>query len=325
MTTDKGNVIMFPRWQQNLEDKTVQLINDKNFVEALNSIDELIYHNASTFNTNMLKLLCHVELGQYEEAIEFCESVLMRDDPDYYAYLEFYLTILYQTNKFEQLMDVYEEEKEMGTIPNQLKERFQELYKLSYQMIQQKRHSDSLSYLKQLRQMIDEGNERGQWEFVNGLRKIKANPPQEVIQLLTSDKVHPITKTTIFNWLKECNFNELVKVKKFGETITIKPEEAIKLGKHPILKKTLFYLVDIEQENPSLYELIEDLLVRYTYVKYPIFYSEEDAYTVAKALIHIGKTNLQLPIQSDNVSNEVNEYIKDINKCNELYLKIIER
>lgn len=327
MAKDRHNVIMFPSWQENLEEKSVQLVNEKKFSEALKTIDKLISHNASTFNTNMLKLLCHVELDEYDEAMYFCESILTAEesvDYDYYAYLEFYLTILYQTNNFEELITVYEEEERERTIPEYFKKRFEELYKLSYQMNEQKKHSDSLQYLKELEKMINEKNVRGQWEFINGLRKIGLTPPNEVIQLLSLHSIHPVTKTTIFNWLKETNFSEIVEVEKFGETVNVIPNEVEKLGKHPIIKKTMFYLVDIEQDNPSLYEMIEDLLIRYTYVKYPIFYCEDDASSVAEALIYIGKKNLYLPVYSEKISKKVNDYIKDINHCNELYLNVIE-
>src|SRR5690625_1482183 len=115
---------MFPSWQENIEEKSVLLVNEKKFNEALKTIDKLISHNASTFTTNMIKLLCHVELDKYDEAIYFCESILMAEESveyDYYAYLEFYLTILYQTNNFEELITVYEEEESKGPIPEYFK------------------------------------------------------------------------------------------------------------------------------------------------------------------------------------------------------------
>lgn len=324
MAEYKGNVIMFPRWKETLEDKSIQLINDEKFKEALETIDDLLAHNGATFNTNMAKLLCHVELSDYAKAAEFAESLLNRDDPDFAAYLEFYLTISYQMNEFELVMELYEIEKEAGTIPDQLQERLQELYKLSFQMNQQEKRRDALAYLKELELMINDGNERGQWELIKGLRKTGIEPPKEIKQLLASEKVHPVTKTTIFNWLKDSEISEKVEIEKFGETVTVNPEEVTKISNHPILQKTLFYLVDIEQENPSLYELIEDLLTRYTYVKYPLFYEEDDANMVAKALIYIGKKNLHLPIEKNELSTEVTKYIEEINKCNEIYLNIID-
>lgn len=324
MAETKGTVIMFPRWKETLEDKSIQLINDKKFKEALETIDELLAYNGTTFNTNMAKLLCHVELNEYDQAAEFAQSLLDRDDPDFAAYLEFYLTISYQMNDFELVIELYELEKEAGMIPNELKERLEEIYKLSFQMNQQEKRRDALAYLKELELMINDGDERGQWELINRLRKTETKPPEQIKQLLTSEKVHPVTKTTIFNWLKESEVSEKIEIEKFGETVKVKPEEVMKISKHPTLQKTLYYLVEIEQENPSLYELIEDLLVRYTYVKYPMFYEEDDANMVAEALIYIGKKNLHLPIDADNISNKVHKYIDEINKCNEIYLNIID-
>lgn len=324
MAKNKGNIIMFPRWKENLEEKSIQLLNDQKYEDALETIDLLLKHNALTFKMNMAKLLCHIELDQYNEAIRFAKSLLNRDDPDFAAYLEFYLTISYQMDKFELVMDVFEREKKAGTISDDVLDQLNELYKLSFQMHQQNKHRNSLAYLKELEQLINEGNERGQWELINGLRDNGMSPPREIKQLLTSDKVNPVMKTNIFTWLKESDVKEVVKIKKFGETVSVNPEEVSTITKHPILQKTLYYLMDIEQENPSLYKLIEDLLTRYTYVKYPLIYAEDEANMVAKALIYIGKTNLHLPIESNDIPNEVNAYIEEINKCNELYLNIVD-
>src|SRR5699024_9887873 len=76
------------------------------------------------------KLSCLTNLNKLEEALIFVEGLLKDRCENYYVYLEVYLSLLYETNQFEEIMFVLDEEED---IPKELQTKFHELYSMAYQ------------------------------------------------------------------------------------------------------------------------------------------------------------------------------------------------
>ncbi|OZU89799.1 hypothetical protein CIL03_01280 [Virgibacillus indicus] len=322
MEHETDNVILFPKWRSALEEESLQALKEKRYDEALVKLDKLLSYHIDDHEIITGKLICLMELGYYEEAQDICEELIQSKNQNYYHYVHMYLTILFQTNQFEQLMKQVEYEIENNAIPLPVKEQFKQLYdmseKMNYDLIAEK----STTYLDELFQAISSQHFQEQWLITENLRKMNAEPNEEVIALLTSEDVHPVTKTSIFQWLQDKNYSKAVTVHKLDLHVSVKPDDIAKLQSQPFIKETLLMISGQEQKNPTLYQLLEVLLFRYIYVRFPIMPPSEDVKQIAAALSYIGETYLNLHTISEDEINK--DYIEEIKLCETLYLSIIE-
>lgn len=322
MHQQTDNVILFPKWRSALEEESLQALKDKRYDEALIKLDKLLSYHIDDHDIITGKLICLMELGHYDEAQDICEELIQSKSENYYHYVHMYLTLLFQTNQFEQLMKQVEYEIENSVIPLPVKEQFQQLYDLSEKMNYDLIAEKSTAYLDELFQAISSLNFNEQWQITENLRKMNAEPNEEVIALLTNEDVHPVTKTSIFQWLQDKKYSKAVTVHKLDLHGNLEPDDTAEIQSQPFMKETLLMISEQEQKNPTLYQLLEVLLFRYIYVRFPIMPPSEDVKQVAAALSYIGGTYLNLHTVSEHEIN--NDYIEEIKLCETLYLSIIE-
>ncbi len=80
---------------------------------------------------------------------------------------------------------------------------------------------------------------------------------------------------------------------------------------------------ELEQDNPSLFILLHQMLYRYLYVQYPILPAEEDVHFIGEAIKEIGK-ELLIEENHDEMCTSTMAFIDEIKMCEALYLSVIE-
>lgn len=318
------NVIIFPKWQRTLEEESVTAIKERRFEEGLEKLNELLNYQVQNHEIYTGKLICLMELERYEEAQDLCESLLAMKDKHYYQYIHIYLTLLFQTNQYGLLMDIASQELESGKVPESLNEPFRQLYRMSEKMRFDSDDNHSQVYMDSLYDAVNKDNHVEQWRIVNKLSKLNIEPEEKVISLLANDHTHPVVKSSIYIWLKEKEITESVEVRKFGLHLTKVPADTPAVNKSSIAKQVYALIADVEQNNPSLYNLTELLLKRYLYVLYPAAPEETDAVYIAEALITIGNEYLNTIEESIEYDEKVEKYIQEIKTCDMLYSSIID-
>lgn len=317
-----NNIILFPTLRNELENaerKSFELIHQHNYELALKKLNFLLTHQFSSFEIHISKLICLIKLNQLTEAEQFCESLLMDyNDPHYYDYLDYYMMILYETNKFSYIIDLIKVEEKRNTIPDNFRKKFSDLYRLAYQMNIVR--SDEL--INELHHAVKEDNHHRQWYIINKWKELKVDPPEMFINLIKEKKINPAIKTQIIEILIDSNFKSSVTVEKFGENHTIELKKLQKVSEHPIYLNTLQQLQNLEQENPTLYLQVKELLYQFSYIQYPKFYPTNDLTDVKNALILLGHENLSLPHREIINEKKVNDYVDIIKLSNELYVNI---
>jgi tetratricopeptide (TPR) repeat protein len=325
MEKKAGKVVLFPKWKTSLEESSLQAMKEKRYDEALEKLDELLSYKVNHYEIVIGKIICLMELKRYNEAQQICEERMQYKNDDYYHYLHIYLTLLFQTNQYELLMEQVEDELSKGSLPPLLEEQSRELYELSKKMKADVISSQTAAYIDGFKDAIHNDNHLEQWTLVEKMRKSKAKPDKHIQSLLKKEHIHPVVKTAVFQWLQEMDVKEKVHIQKLGLELKVKPMEVTELKKQNILKETVFYLEELEQQNPSLMELLNKMLYRYIYVRYPIMPPMEDAGIIAQALIHIGKEYVE---SGHNAITEPDElivsYLQEINLCESLFLSIID-
>lgn len=323
---EKENVILFPKWKKTLEEESLLALKEKRYEEALHKLDQLLSYQVNNHEIVIGKLICLMELDRYEDAQVLSEELLTNKNEHYYHYLHIYLTILFQTNQYVRLMEQIDLEFEVAEVPQPMKEQFQQLYDMSKKMNVEIKDEKYTEYINELLEAVKVQDHVKQWRYVENLRKINAVPPIKTATELLKDKiVHPVTKTAIFNWLQDNEFDKSVVIHKLDMQIEAIPNQITSIQSHGIFKQILLLINKMEQKNPSLYQLMETLLYRYLYVRYPIMPSSEHIKQISIALTDIAETYLGIEhLQGEELDSDVLRYKKEIQLCETLYLSIIE-
>ncbi|WP_404453329.1 DUF3196 family protein [Virgibacillus necropolis] len=323
---ENENVILFPKWKKTLEEDSLLALKEKRYEEALHKLDQLLDYQVDNHEIVIGKLICLMELDRYEDAQLLSEKLLENKNENYYHYVHIYLTILFQTNQYKRLMEQVEYELDAATVPQAMKEQFQQLYNMSKKMNVEIRDEKNTEYINELLEAVKEQNHLKQWRTVENLRKINALPSIKVTEkLLTESLVHPVTKTAIFMWLQDSDYNENIRIHKLDMQVEVTPSGVSDIHSLGIYKQILLLINKIELKNPTLYQLMETLLYRYIYVRYPIIPSSEHVEQIAEALTGIGETYLDIHhLEDDTPDSEVLRYQEEIKLCETLYLSIIE-
>ncbi|MEI3605853.1 hypothetical protein SPD48_09120 [Pseudogracilibacillus sp. SE30717A] len=319
---DSNNIIIFPTLRDSLKEierESYEAIQELDYETALHKLNYLLSHQYCSYDIHVSKLICHIKLNDLAEAEKFCESLVIdSNDPYYYDYLEYYIMILYEREKYAYLIELIDREEQEGKIPGKSKKKFRDIYRLAYQM--NLLRSDEL--MREFKISIKEENHQRQWYIINKWNELNAEPPELLFTILKEPKIHPMIKTLIIESLRKMNINKTVEVEKFGDNIKVQLDSLPIVEDHPTFKHILNLLLDTEQENPTLFLLIKDLLYQFNYIQYPHMYTEEEMNNIANALLLIASENLALDNKKQEVNSNIKNYKNMIQLCNEMYLNI---
>lgn len=330
MTEHKADVVIFPKWKSSLEEEGLLALQAKKYPEALDYFEKLISFDAANFEVLTGKLICLMELGKYDEAEEICKNLMREDDDNYFQYLHIYLTILFQTNRYQELLDLLDEVFQSDDIPQDVRKQFWQLYDVT-----EKLNADDISteYYEDVDEFLASLNTKDvkkQWRFLSKIKEQDVHPYiKEIVPYLQMDYIQPVIKTALLQWMQEHNVDQNVEITKLGDSITVNPANLTDILTHPSSRQILLLLDDVEQSNPTLYEFVQQLLFRYLFVRYPIMPKEEEAPALAKAFLDLGSSYLQLdeeafPVENYGSDKEVELWKQQIEYYEANYFSVLD-
>lgn len=139
---------------------------------------------------------------------------------------------------------------------------------------------------------IDEMLERPeeQVQFIHSLKDRNITPHMGLLNtILQKPDGNPLVKSLILQLLSDHDVAKPVHVTKFGDSLTLVPSEAVKPEQMPLLQQVLRKLDDtLGNENPTLYQGVEELWRRHLFVLYPFLPKYTDPSLWAAALHKVG-------------------------------------
>lgn len=317
MVPNENNVILIPNVQEELQVAGFQALQDKNYPIALDNLTELLRCGVSSYEICIGKLICLINLRDFDEALEFVDSLLDRADENYIDYFDYFLMILYEMELYYEVINEIEWLKAMQRIPVEFEEKFSMMFELANQMNQE---AFQLLFKKFNRAVLNLDHQL-QWNYLQQLKDRSIKPPSSLKELLMEETIHPVNKTLIFTWLQSSGATGVVCVEKFNQSLQVDFNAIPIWEKHPKYEAIYLSISEIEQSNPTLYQLICALLDSYFYVNYPIV-DKGDVEGIAEALIYLAENHLA--IDPDSVMPDVlKETIELIQLSHELYVSIV--
>ncbi|GAA0456695.1 hypothetical protein [Alkalibacillus silvisoli] len=330
MSTERQGVVMFPGWRKELEQKTFDAIQQKYYEEALLHIKKLEDFNEASNDILTAKVIAFIELSRYDEAISLCRKLMKEDDDHYYKYLHIYLTILFQSSQYTELIELLDEIFENETIPFEYEEAFKQLYEVGQDLQASSAKQESEKHINHFLESLENGNFQEQWKLLSIHRKYDVETHLETIKPYLSDtRLNPVIKTGILQWLMDFKVDKKIEVEKFGESNYVIPAELKDVLDTKFAKNVLEYLEKVEQGDPTLYEFVKQVLYRYLYIKYPFepFDDSKNVKNLGEAVLTLSQKYLQLNEEADvadQATDEQKGWMKEIERLEKIYFSQIE-
>ncbi|MDA1477469.1 DNA damage checkpoint antagonist DdcA [Bacillus changyiensis] len=308
MKHDKKNskIIPFPNVKERLVHKGMSALKEKKYHEALQLFSEARNYDNEESDLYLGMAICFLEIGELEQARGICEKMLKEGHGHYFTVLQVYMTILIQLRQYGKVQETLEAVLQENKLPPESAEQFYKLLEFSRKMTEAPDIEDMteepvegqfqeslLNNTEEQVKLVHTLKDRNITKFIGLLKTILQNPDS-----------HPVVKTMILQLLAESDYGKPVSVTKFGEMITVHPNQAIQPDMMPVLKNVLNVLDDtLGNENPSLYQAIEELWRRHLYVLYPFHPKFSDDQLWAAALHKVGYEMHGIEIDKDELHN----------------------
>ncbi|QAS54018.1 tetratricopeptide repeat protein [Halobacillus litoralis] len=324
MENNNGNIVMFPKWKITLERVGLEALKEKRYKDAAEALEPLVEYDVASHDVLTGLLMSWIELGKYNEAEELCQEQMKEAIEQYYHYLHIYITILFQSNRYQEIVDLLDEVFESEEIPHQSRTQLWQMYEVSRKLMEDHKREKGNKLFSDFTEALETDDIHKQWQALEQLKKQEPDSHLNYFEtMLGKESVHPIIKSSIIEWFRDSAVDHKVMLTKFGQQIEVIPADLTKLHSDYIIKQIQMRLGQIEQSNPTMYEMIDQLLYHYCYVRYPIFPNEEEVPALVEALKQLGHGYLQIPFKPNEGIADVEKYKEEIELCEHHYVLIV--
>lgn len=327
MSEQHSNIVLFPKQRQELEQTAFYAMQEKKYDKALTFFDQLIDYGVNDQEIVLGKLTSLIELGRQSEAEEMCEELIAQKDENYFSYINVYATFLFQFHKHKDVAQLLEEALSSTEIPTALKSQLEKLYDVNQPLVDEQIEQETKITKRELVEAFEISDTLAQWHLVNHLQNTDIAPYIKLFeQMLKSEDVHPVIKTVIVGLLQAKSIDQDFKVIKFGAEIMINPSTFPFMSDHPFREALRKELTNYEQENPTFYQLAEQLIDRYFYVIYPLSPEMAELSVIKEAIIAIVQTSFEQKskLADGDYSKEITTMMNQMIEIEKIYFSIME-
>jgi tetratricopeptide (TPR) repeat protein len=268
------NVVYFPKLKERLIDKGMHALQMKDYHEAISFFEQLVEVEPEHPQGNIGMVLCLIELKSLEEAKERCETLLKQDIGDYFDTVQIYISILIQLGEYTKSKDIIEALFQEEKVPAHLREHFEQILQFSEKMVLNvaKEENRVNSYeLEEIISKLESGNREEQLVAIQEIDRIDDRSVLPYIEkYLVNPTADPINKTILLTIVKEKGLISNLTIHKFGKQFELDVDDLKDPFNQTFNIRVLNLVSDLlEQENPTLYELIKQLWWNYILSIYP--------------------------------------------------------
>ena len=312
-----NNVILLPGAIKQLQQQADEAIQKQQFEEACEALQALVDHKVGSHEDLVNLLACLMKLKRLDDAEQYCLYFLdnSSDATDqFHEVFELYMMVLFEMNDFSEVMTLIKEISEQY-VPEGLQEKYQALYTICYEQ----NELIGKDVLHQFDQAIKEENHKKQSDLLYDWLTLMIEPNDDLANYVQLPEILPSIKTRILLMLMEHQYSQPVKVEKFGNSKTVHPNQLLPVHQETSYSELLLSIQSIEQNNPTLFNVITELIHQYCYVMYPFNVDEKNIASLESAFLIIGKQHLSLETTENEDDAMIKVFIKNIHICSQLY------
>ncbi|PYZ93670.1 hypothetical protein CR194_10960 [Salipaludibacillus keqinensis] len=277
------NVILFPGLVAKLVEKGMSSLKEKKYYDALSYFRQSTELEPDHAQARYGMVITNIELHQLEEAKKHCESMLNEGIGDYYDVLQVYVSLLVQLGDYQEVVDILDAVIAENKLPAKMAESLYHLLEFSRHMTEgfeevdeelDMMEKDSLEIVpskEELIQTLKKGNPDQQWGAIQKLSHHDSQEVEEAYRIFLKGKENqPVLKSYILQTLKEMNVTGEFEVHKFGQQYSVRIEDLEDVFHKKFGTSVVRRLEQVlGQENPSLFEMVQQVWWHYLFAIYP--------------------------------------------------------
>ncbi|MCM3587634.1 tetratricopeptide repeat protein [Mesobacillus maritimus] len=327
----KDNIVLFPGLERRLLEKGLMYLQEKKYRQAIEHLEQARSLEEQNSEVYTGLVLAYFESGHPLEAKKLAAEMLKEGIGDYFQVMDLYIMMMIQMNEYDQVITTIEALFEEREVPKEKFEHLSKMLHLSRKMadsktdpedtedfeaeVNSRERLDLFSYLDPNDQML----------IANRLAKENIRPYIHEIKLyLQSEEGHPFQKSMLLNILREQEYDKEVEVEKLGMKASFIPETLPELYEIEMLREILIFIeVELEHDDPVLYENIRSLIERNFFLLYPFDPKPDDAKALAAAYHYLARNYMGV---DEEIAVYVEKYDTSVEKTVEAvdFIKKIE-
>lgn len=289
------NIILFPNFEEKLLQKVNQLMKAAEYQAAADILEEMIQHEANHFDLNSRLLQCYIHLNETKSGLSLVETLLEQEDtPHYGDYFQYYLVMLTEQMKFMKII------REIDAHRNLLNAIDASVFEQYYLYAKSQVDVQTAELLSDIKDHIKRHQLKTVFRILFKWETLELDIPND-FETYINEALHPILKTKILLLMKARRYDKALTVQKFDQVMVFNGKELQDINIKAYGGPAFSEIESIENDNPTLYQLVLELLHQYLYVIYPFRNSEAELIEISTQIIEIAKFNLGM--QSELIPN----------------------
>lgn len=314
-----SNLVLLPATKKQWIKKANEAFQANEYDAATTHYQALVSHDVHSYEIHVNLLISLIKLRQLNEAEYYGELFMEYHQADhYFEFVELFMMILYEGQQFSRVMKLIQEATTKKNVPIELNEKFREMYSICDEL--NKPIEQALRV--KLEEAIQAEQHQQQWRILHEWIQLGMQAEASLANYLQDPLIHPMIKTKILEILQAQQYTKPVKIEKFGSYKTVQTNQLLPIKQEMNYNQMLYHLQIIEQENPTLYSLVQDLMDQYCYVMFPFQMNEAELPRLTEAFIQVGQQHFSFGEAEHIEDVKLELYIQNIALCSQLYANI---
>ena len=285
-------VVLFPGMVEKIIESAHVAAETSRYAEANELFEQaLAYKEGDEY---ILSVYAHslYEVKNFARAKEICEDLIALQPKFYFEVMELYLTICMQMGEFQQVEKIIQTLFDQNVIPVEQKDKFQRIQRLNEriasnkQMIEKEELETSFSEEQLDIEQFMELTVTEQLLRVQQFSEINIRPYKQLFKsIIEAEEVHPFIQSLLLILLVEQEVSIEIVVKKMGREKTLNCAEFPLPTQLPQFKDIYSLLSDRYEQNPTIWEMLQQLLSKHAIVAYPFEWDPYSSVDVANTYV----------------------------------------
>lgn len=286
-----NKVVLFPGMVEKIIERAHVAAESSRYAEANELFEQaLSYKNGDEY---MLSVYAHslYEVKNYARAKEICEDLIALQPEFYFEVMELYLTICMQMKEFQQVEKIIQTLFDQQVIPVEQQEKFQRIQHLN------KRIASNKQKLEQEEVVESTIQEQDVNQFLNltvmeqlirtqQFAELNIRPYKHFFKaIIEAETMHPFIQSLLLILLVEQEVSIDITVAKFGMVKKINPANYHLPTELPQFQEMYSLLTERFEQNPTILEMLQQVLSKHAIVAYPFEWTPYDSVDVANTYV----------------------------------------
>lgn len=316
---EKDNVIPFPFQTERIYEQLYVTLEEENYSGSVDLIEQILQVEEITEELAKLYCICLIELQAYDEIVDFALDIIEEAAHLYDICVPYHIQALYELEKYKQVIDIFDR-IDYSKQAMDIRIYYDLAFELNQKLIE--------NYMKQYERAREANDYQTAYLAMKQLITCVSKPNNFMLRQLMEPTIHPLIKTAILLFAMDTSWNESIEIEKFGQVRTIVANRLQEVDEQQSYKEVMQEIQDIEQQNPVLYDLLKHYTYQYFYMMYPFQVESIRIPSFIRALEllleSMGETAEKRSNKIEIDPEMVNEYVKQIQFCSDMYMSIHE-